>query len=75
MLSNHIIAAAQVLLSVVYIGGYFVMLWLFLAGRIHTPPEWKDQLGVLLGVLTAGVGTITHFWFSRSRPQEKEDQQ
>lgn len=66
-LNPVIIAGAQIGLSAIYIIGYFVMLWAFLRGHIATPPEWKDQLGILLGVLTAGVGTILGFWFSRSR--------
>lgn len=72
MITDRIVAGAQVALSVIYIGGYFAMLWLFLMGHIRTPVEWKDQLGVLIGVLTAGVGVILNFWFQRSRPQEKD---
>lgn len=73
MITDRIVAAAQVALSLVYIGGYFFMLWLFLKGQIGTPVEWKDQLGVLIGVLTAGVGIILNFWFQRSRPQERAE--
>lgn len=63
----HLIATAQVVLSALYIGGYFVMLGLVLMGYIRTPEQWKDVLVALLGVLTAGVGTILAFWFSRQR--------
>jgi Zn-dependent protease with chaperone function len=65
----HLVATAQVVLSCLFLGGYFAMLALFLLGHIKTPPEWKDQLGILIGVLTAGVMMILQFWFSRSRPQ------
>lgn len=67
MNADRITAIAQIVLSVLYVGGYFVMLGLFLLGYIRTPVEWKDQLGVLIGVLTAGVMLILQFWFSRSR--------
>lgn len=46
------------------------MLGLFLLGKIQTPPEWRDQLGILLGVLTSGVLLILNFWFTRERPRE-----
>jgi len=69
MTSDRTVAIAQVGLSALFLAGYFAMLALFLLGAIRTPPEWRDQLGILLGVLTAGVMLILQFWFSRSRPQ------
>lgn len=66
------IARAQIALSAIFLIGYFAMLALFLLGFIRTPPEWKDQLGILIGVLTAGVMLILQFWFSRSRPHEQD---
>mgnify|MGYP007132432234 CR=1 FL=1 len=71
MTSARSVAWAQIILSAVFLIGYFAMLGLFLLGRIATPPEWKDQLGILLGVLTAGVMLILQFWFSRSRPSDQ----
>lgn len=70
MITSRSVALAQILLSAIFLIGYFAMLALFLLGYIRTPPEWKDQLGILLGVLTAGVMLILQFWFSRSRPTE-----
>lgn len=64
------VARAQIILSALFIVGYFIVLVLFLTGYIRTPAEWKDQLGVLLGVITGSLTTIVAFWFSRSRPQE-----
>lgn len=66
------VARAQIALSAIFLIGYFAMLGLFLLGHIRTPPEWKDQLGILLGVLTAGVMLILQFWFSRSRPTDQQ---
>lgn len=67
MSPDRVIAWAQIALSLLYVGGYFTMLGAFLMGYIRTPVEWKDQLGVLIGVLTAGVTLILQFWFSRQR--------
>jgi len=68
--TDRVVAWAQIVLSVLYVAGYFVMLAMFLLGYIRTPVEWKDQLGVLIGVLTAGVMLILQFWFSRARPTQ-----
>lgn len=67
MTSARIVAGAQIGLSIVFLVGYFIMLTLFLLGHIRTPPDWRDQLSILLGVLTAGVTNVLAFWFSRSR--------
>jgi drug/metabolite transporter (DMT)-like permease len=70
MNTDRVLALAQISISVVFLVGYFAMLALFLLGYIRTPVEWKDQLGVLIGVLTAGVMLVLNFWFSRHRSQE-----
>lgn len=58
---------AQILLTLVFLVGYFVVLSDFIHGRISVPVEWKDTLGTLLSVLTAGVLLILQYWFSRQR--------
>lgn len=68
MSSDRIVAAAQVLLSGVYLTGYFWTLGRFIDGDIATPKEWESALNNIIGALTAGVGLILAFWFSRSRP-------
>jgi hypothetical protein len=70
MVSKQAVAGAQILISIIFIGGYFVVLWDFIHGRIAAPIEWKEVLISLISLLTAGVLTILHFWFSRSRPQD-----
>jgi hypothetical protein len=70
MNTERITAAAQVVLSIVFLVGYFAMLALFITGKVATPIEWKDTLAALLSVLTAGVLSIVGFWFSRQRPQD-----
>jgi hypothetical protein len=64
---DHVLAIAQIFLSVVYTTGYFWVLNKFLAGQIKTPVEWKDVLTALISLLTAGELMILQFWFSRSR--------
>ncbi len=61
-------AAAQVVLSAIYIGGYFWTLGRFIVGDVQTPVEWKEVLIAIIGSLTAGVGVVLSFWFNRSRP-------
>jgi len=67
MKTSRILATAQIALSIIFLTGYFLMLGLFLEGKVLTPPEWRDQLSILLGVLTAGVMMVLQFWFSRTR--------
>ena len=72
MNAAYIAARAQVWLSVLCIVGYLVVLALFLTGNIRTPPEWKDALTLLLGVITGSITTIIGYWFSRQRPNDPD---
>jgi hypothetical protein len=58
---------AQIILSAVFIVGYFGVLYAFIEGRVRVPVDWRDAMITLLGVLTANVGTICSYWFSRQR--------
>lgn len=60
-------AYAQVILTLAYFIGYFITLHAFIDGRVRTPPEWRDTLGALLGVLTTGIPLILAYWFQRQR--------
>lgn len=64
-----LVMTAQVMLSTVFILGYFFLLWQFMRGNVRVPIEYKDMFMTLLGVLTAGVGIILSFWFQRQREQ------
>lgn len=64
-----LVMTAQVVLSAVFIGGYFLVLWLFMKGQVGVPETYKDSFLTVLGVLTAGVMLILNFWFSRHREQ------
>jgi len=70
LVTRRVVAGSQLLLSVLFVGGYFVILSEFIHGRISVPVEWKDVLQTLLAILSAGVLQIMHFWFSRSRPED-----
>lgn len=73
VLSDKATAYAQIILSVVFIIGYFWVLTDFVHGRVNIPIEWKDTLGNLLSILTAMVLQIGNYWFSRHRTSEKEE--
>lgn len=64
-----LVMTAQVVLSALFISGYFFLLWQFMRGNVKVPLDYKEMFIALLGVLTAGVGTILGFWFSRQREQ------
>ena len=63
------VMTAQVVLSIVFIGGYFILMYQFMIGNVHVPETFKDAFLTLLGVLTAGVGLILSYWFQRQREQ------
>lgn len=69
-IGNHLIATAQVLLSCLFLGGYFWLLYSFMSGNVRVPLDYKEAFIALLGVLTAGVGTIMAYWFQRQRPPD-----
>ena len=69
-ITRRVVATAQMVLSLLFVGGYFIVLSEFIHGRIAVPIEWKDTLQTLLSLLTAGVLLILNFWFLRSRPQD-----
>lgn len=65
-----LVMTAQVVLSAVFIGGYFFLMWQFMKGNVKVPLDYKEMFIALLGVMTGGVGMILSYWFSRQRPQE-----
>jgi hypothetical protein len=58
---------AQLLLTVVFVVGYFITLSDFIHGNIKVPIEWKETLQALLTLLTGGVMLILNYWFARQR--------
>ena len=56
-------------LTVVFIVGYFAMIYLFFANGedVEKIGEWgKGQIGILLGMLTGAIPQILAFWFGTS---------
>ncbi len=58
----------QMVLSVVFLAGYFGLIWLLFTSDIAAGlDDWaKGQLGLLIGVLTAAVAQIIAYWFGSS---------
>lgn len=56
----------QVLLSVIFIGGYFFILYLLFSGHVILNENIKDMGNILLGVMTANIPQIMSFWFGSS---------
>jgi len=56
----------QMILSTVFIGGYFGLLALLMLGSVILEGVAKEQFPILLGVLTAGIPMVLQFWFGTS---------
>lgn len=54
----------QVVLSIVFVVGYFVILGLFFSEQLRVP--MNEAFMVMLGVLTAGVPQVMAFWLGSS---------
>lgn len=56
----------QVILSTLFIGGYFGTLYMLFSGEIQLADNMRDLANILLGVLTANIPSIMQFWFGSS---------
>jgi len=56
----------QKLLSLVFIGGYFIIVALLLVSDITINPGMKETFILLIGVVTGNVPAIMQFWFGSS---------
>lgn len=56
----------QIVLSAVFILGYFILVYALITGTVTIPEDQKVLLNTLMGVLTAGVANIMQFWFGSS---------
>lgn len=56
----------QIILSAVFIVGYFVVLFALFTGELTLADGYKEVLVLLLGILTREVPTIMQFWFGSS---------
>jgi hypothetical protein len=64
----------QVVLSIIYTAGYFVMLYLLISGDWHPPQNSEELVAGLVGVLTAGVIKVMDFWFGSSVGSKQKTQ-
>lgn len=68
-MNDKFIAWAQLLLSTLFLSGYFLVLILFMLGYAKIPTDYKEAFAGLLSLMTGGGLTILYFWFSRNRSQ------
>lgn len=56
----------QIILSGVFIGGYFTLVYALITGGFVIDASQTALVSTLIGVLTAGVANIMQFWFGSS---------
>lgn len=63
----------QVILSILYTGGYFWMLYAFMIGDVGVSMRFKAEFNIVLGVMTAAQVKIMDFWFGSSYGSKIKD--
>jgi 4-hydroxybenzoate polyprenyltransferase len=53
----------QLVLSVLFICGYFACAWAVFAHAIEIPDNMREMAGALMGIMTLAINTIIKFWF------------
>ena len=66
---------AQVVLTMLFVGGYLWVLRQFMVGAVTVVPELLELFKTLLSVLTGSLITILNFWFVSSRSSQQKDEQ
>lgn len=56
----------QMILSALFVGGYFAILYTYLTGKVMIAADMKDTATVLIGIMSASVTAIMGFWFGSS---------
>jgi hypothetical protein len=59
-------------LSLVFIGGYFMILAAFFVGKIEINASVMQPFLILIGVLTANIPSIMQFWFGTSSGSQRK---
>lgn len=59
-------------LSLVFIGGYFMILAAFFVGKIEINETVMQPFLILIGVLTANIPSIMQFWFGTSSGSQRK---
>lgn len=63
----------QIILSIIFILGYFGILWMIFSGHVKLDGDIKDLAYILLGVMTGEIPRIMAFWFGSSHGSQKKD--
>ena len=62
----------HIALSCIFLGGYFIILYMMLTGNIDISLEFRSEMSILFGVITANVPVIMAFWFGSSYGSNKK---
>lgn len=57
----------QIIMTIIYTVGYFVLMYQMAEGNIHVDGDLKMEFSALVGVLTAVQAQIFNFWFGSSK--------
>lgn len=75
MNTKHISLLAQIILTVLFVGGYLWVMQRFMSGAVVVAPEMAELFKTLISILTGSVITIMNFWFMSSRSSQAKDEQ
>ena len=62
----------QIILSAMFIIGYFAIVGMLMGGVVSIPETFKEGTILLLGILTREVPTVMQFWFGSSHGSKKK---
>lgn len=65
--------APQMILSALFIGGYFVLVFILFSGQIAIDDSIRDMSNILIGVLTGSFPSIMQFWFGSSHGSKEKN--
>lgn len=64
----------QVILSTIFVFGFFIVLWYATVGKLTADPTLRDILMLLMGVLVREMSTIMQFWFGSSQSSKDKSE-
>ncbi len=56
----------QIVLAVIYTGGFLWLLWALFTGEVALGPDQRPIANILLGILSAGQAQVMNFFFGSS---------
>jgi len=62
----------QIVLSIVFISGYFGMVYMLFSGHIKIEPQIEQMGTMLVGIITVSVPSIMNFWFGSTHGSHKK---